>query len=71
MAKAIDEPVSYAPAGGIYVNAAYNIDSFTTLLNTVLPVLTMTVTFAVYTTIQKQQLTAAKGLCQNHQFGQR
>ncbi|TYJ59220.1 hypothetical protein B9479_000209 [Cryptococcus floricola] len=33
---------------------------FTTLLNTVLPVLTMTVTFAVYTTIQKQQLTAAK-----------
>ncbi|WVQ74585.1 hypothetical protein IAR50_004186 [Cryptococcus sp. DSM 104548] len=33
---------------------------FTTLLNTVLPVLTMTVTFAVYTTVQKQQLTAAK-----------
>ncbi|OWT36272.1 ATP-binding cassette transporter [Cryptococcus neoformans] len=33
---------------------------FTTLLNTVLPVLTMTVTFAVYTIFQKQQLTAAK-----------
>ncbi|WVO13290.1 hypothetical protein L204_100903 [Cryptococcus depauperatus] len=33
---------------------------FTTLLNTVLPVLTMTVTFAVYTLVQKRQLTAAK-----------
>ncbi|WVQ79115.1 hypothetical protein IAT38_001210 [Cryptococcus sp. DSM 104549] len=32
----------------------------TTLLNTVLPVLTMSVTFAIYTLVQKQQLTAAK-----------
>ncbi|KAK8861564.1 hypothetical protein IAR55_002386 [Kwoniella newhampshirensis] len=33
----------------------------TNLLNIILPVLTMTVTFAMYTLVQKRQLTAAKG----------
>ncbi len=31
------------------------------LLNTILPVLTMAVTFAWYTAVQKQELTAATG----------
>lgn len=33
----------------------------TTLLNLVLPVLTMSITFAFYTLVQKQELTASKG----------
>lgn len=35
--------------------------SSTTLLNLVLPVLTMSITFAFYTLVQKQELTASKG----------
>lgn len=33
----------------------------TVLMNTFLPVLTMAVTFACYTAVQKRELTAAKG----------
>ena len=33
----------------------------TTLLNLVLPVLTMSITFAFYTLVQKKELTASKG----------
>lgn len=33
----------------------------TTLLNLVLPVLTMSITFAFYTLVQKEELTASKG----------
>jgi EamA domain-containing membrane protein RarD len=36
-------------------------DRGTTLLNLVLPVLTMSITFAFYTLVQKKELTASKG----------
>jgi hypothetical protein len=36
-------------------------DSATIIVNNFLPVLTMTITFAFYTLVQKRELTASKG----------
>lgn len=41
----------------------------TTLLNLILPVITMSITFAFYTLVQKQELTASKGTSQLQKSG--